>query len=71
MHSEPLKSPTEVWRDAPAGINVRNYYFENIPLDLVSYFHLEDGTFRAKELKNLIKEQRLSNLFNFEQHPGF
>lgn len=71
MHEENEKSPTEVWPDAPEDINIRNFYFEDIPLNMVSVFHLENGTYEPSQLKSLMKEGRLSNLFNFEQHPGF
>ena len=32
----PQKPPAEVWDNAPAGVEVRNLYFEPTPLDLVT-----------------------------------
>ena len=71
MQTENPKNKAEVWPDAPEAINIRNYYFEHIPLGLVSGFHFENGVYKPQQLKGLLQEQRLSNLFNFEEHPGF
>ncbi len=37
------RDPQEVWADAPAGISIRNPYFERIPSNLVSEFILGPG----------------------------
>jgi len=33
----------EIWEDPPTGITVRNFYFERIPLDLVTAVITDDG----------------------------
>ena len=41
------ESPAEVWPDAPAGITVRNQYFEATPLDLVTAVVSDAGVLGA------------------------
>ena len=52
---EKLKPKDEIWKNAPNGIETINYYFEEIPNHLVSYFITEIETFNTKQVKKIIK----------------
>jgi translation initiation factor 2B subunit (eIF-2B alpha/beta/delta family) len=42
------RNPNEVWDGAPAGVTVRNRYFEKVPLKHFRAFAIEEGTVDAK-----------------------
>ncbi len=44
------RDPREVWDGAPAGVTVRNRYFERVPLKYFRTFALEDGPADAREV---------------------
>jgi len=43
----------EIWEDPPAGITVRNFYFERIPLDLVTAVITDDGIIGARTVPDV------------------
>ncbi|MCF8236220.1 MAG: hypothetical protein K9G67_15065 [Bacteroidales bacterium] len=65
---EPPKNPAEIWDDPPKGIKVKNYYFEEIPLDLADGLFTEKGLVKPDQIVDLQKEFRISALFNFDNH---
>ncbi len=52
------KEPQEVWPEAPAGLAVRNVYFDRTPPDLVSAIITEEGALRPDELGPLVERAR-------------
>jgi methylthioribose-1-phosphate isomerase len=45
-----LKPEVEVWRDPPAGVTIRNAYFECTPMELFSGIIGEDGLLGPEDL---------------------
>jgi translation initiation factor 2B subunit (eIF-2B alpha/beta/delta family) len=50
----------EVWPDAPAGLRIRNRYFDTTPLHLFSGIVSEDGIFAPTALRTHLQHQELS-----------
>ena len=40
---EKEKDPKEIWKNPPERINIKNYYFEPIPINLVTAIITEKG----------------------------
>jgi len=68
LRKETAKNPAEIWEDLPKGIKVKNYYFEEIPLDLVSGLFSEKGLTESDKAVDLQSEFRISALFDFDNH---
>lgn len=50
------RQPSELWRDAPAGVVVRNHYFESTPLDFFCGVITERGPVASEEARALAAE---------------
>ena len=51
--------PGEVWRDPPAGVEPRNFYFELVPLELLRGVVVEDAVLGVTEAAQLARERGL------------
>ena len=49
---EKQKDPEEVWKNHPLTIEVKNYYFESIPMKLVTHFICEKGIYKPSDTRN-------------------
>lgn len=49
----------EVWPEAPAGLDIRNHYFDTTPLDLFSGIVCEDGVMSPAALRAQLQRQTL------------
>jgi translation initiation factor eIF-2B subunit delta len=56
-----LKPEVEVWRDAPAGVTIRNAYFECTPMELFSGIIGEDGPRGPEELVQQLIEMPVAH----------
>jgi translation initiation factor 2B subunit (eIF-2B alpha/beta/delta family) len=50
--NENQRSAGEIWADAPEGLQVINYYLEEIPNELISHFVLEQHAYTPAELSH-------------------
>lgn len=50
--NENQRSAAEVWADAPEGLQVINYYLEEMPNELISHFALEQHAYSPSELSH-------------------
>lgn len=50
----------DVWPEAPAGLDIRNHYFDTTPLDLFSGIVCEDGVMLPTTLRAHLQRQTLS-----------
>jgi translation initiation factor eIF-2B subunit delta len=48
---ENIKPPHELWKDPPDNVIVENYYFEQIPNELVALFITERGNYHMNEIR--------------------
>jgi translation initiation factor 2B subunit (eIF-2B alpha/beta/delta family) len=51
---------SDVWPEAPAGLDIRNHYFDTTPLDLFSAIICEDGVMSPTTLHTRLQRQTLS-----------
>ncbi|MCK4717596.1 MAG: hypothetical protein KAT70_02915, partial [Thermoplasmata archaeon] len=54
------QEPVEVWQDAPAGVCVENYYFEYVPLELITGFITDAGILKPDDITERLKDMPLS-----------
>lgn len=54
------KSPDEIWKAPPSGVQVINRYFEIIPLSLLSGLVSEEGVLTPREVARKLKGQKVS-----------
>lgn len=59
LKKEVPRDPSEVWKDAPADINIENYYFDIVPLDLFTGVITEEGVLTPTEVGGRIRAQKL------------
>lgn len=52
-----MRSPKEVWPDAPRNVKVMNYAFEKINPDMVSGVITEEGVFKPETLVEILRER--------------
>jgi len=52
-----MRSPKEVWPDAPKNVKVMNYAFEKINPDMVSGVITEEGVFKSETLVEILREK--------------
>jgi len=57
------KDPREVWPDAPAGVEVFNFYFDATPLNYLSAIFTEEGMLRGSEIIRRFQRMKVSNYF--------
>lgn len=63
FRNEIIKPGEEVWENAPDGIKMLNYYFEEIPIKLVSSIVTENSLYRPEDLTGIILNQSHSAYF--------
>ncbi|MCF8228582.1 MAG: hypothetical protein K9G58_06410 [Bacteroidales bacterium] len=71
LKTEEEKDADELWKNAAPNVRLLNFYFEDIPNDLLNGFILESGFVCGDALANHLREFRLSELFKFEEQAGF
>ena len=61
------QDPFEIWKEAPPGVCVENYYFEYVPLDLITGVIDEDGILNKESILKKLEEMPVSSLLKIPE----
>jgi len=64
---EKEKPPDELWEKPPKNVEPANYYFEQIPTELITRFFTEKGSFTPASINSISTGFDISNLLNLDK----